>query len=163
MKLSPRQALPVSRPAAHRSATVLMGTMLAALCLSLSGCSGQTEWTPPGYTIYNYSSSSYVARIIHTSGTDDYIVVPPESSVGNSGGYDPVKAVVYDGSCLTTLATVTVTAPFAVIYIDEDGHVFASKPKGPLSSAEPPDGRVGRIPAPVPAACFGLHAEPTKS
>jgi hypothetical protein len=36
MKLSPRQALPISRPPARRSATVLMAASLVALCLFLS-------------------------------------------------------------------------------------------------------------------------------
>jgi hypothetical protein len=156
MKLSPRHAPPISRPPARRRATVLMVAMLVALCLPLSGCQMEMSW--PGYNIENYSSSNYVARNVYASGTVHYLVVPPESSVGDSGSA-PVKVVVYDASCLAALATVTVTGPNTIIYIDEAGHISTSRPKGPLSSARLPNGR----PGPAPSTCPGLHAEPTNS
>jgi hypothetical protein len=133
-----------------------MVAMLVALGLSLSGC--QMELSQPGYGVENYSSNSYVARIIYPSGTVHYLVVPPESSVGDSGSA-PAKVVVYDASCLAALATVTVTGPNTVIYIDEAGHVSTSKPKGPLSSAYLTNMR----PGPVPSTCPGLHAQPTQT
>jgi hypothetical protein len=132
--------------------------MVAALCLSLSGC--QMEVTQYGYNVENYSSGSYIVYMSYAGEPGDYLVVPPESEVLQSGGADPVKAIVYDESCLTTLTTVTVSGPWAVIYIDEASHISTSKPKVPLSSAYSPNGRQ-REPLPVPLACFDLHAEPT--
>ena len=159
MKLNLRRAVPISRPAASRSAAVLMVAMLVALSMLLEGCNGQTEWTPPGYTVYNYSSSSYIVRMTYAGGDVNYLVAPSLAKVGELWSSDPKKAVVYDESCLATLATVSVTGPSAVIYIDEVGHVSTSKPQGLLSSAELPNGR----PGPVPSTCPGLHAQPTES
>ena len=161
MKLSLRRTLPISRSPARLSATVLTAATLVALSLLLTGCNGQTEWTQAGYTVENYSSGSYVIYMTWASGFGHYLVVPPESTVEDRDDSDPVKAIVYDGSCLTTLTTVTVTGPFAAIYIDEAGRVFTSKSEGPLSSAERPNG--GHWPVPLPSTCFGLHPQPTNS
>ena len=136
-----------------------MVAMLVALSMLLEGCNGQTEWTPPGYTVYNYSSSSYIVRMTYAGGTGNYLVAPPLAKVGELWSSDPVKAIVYDESCSATLATVTVTGPSAFIYIDEAGHVSTSKPKGPLSSAYLPNGR----PGPAPSACPVIRVQPTQS
>jgi hypothetical protein len=149
MKLNPRHAPPISRPPARRSATARLLATVLALCLFLSGCDVQMEWTPPGYTVYNYSSSSYIVRMTYAGGAGNYLVVPPLAKAGELWSSDPVEAVVYDGSCLATLATVTVSGPSAVIYIDEAGHFSTSAPTGPLSTESLPDMR----PGPVPSSC----------
>jgi hypothetical protein len=159
MNLGPRQAPPISRPPVRRSATARLLATVLALSLFLSGCDVQMEWTPPGYTVYNYSSDSYMVRMTYAGGAGNYLVVPPLAKVGELWSSDPVEAVVYDGSCLATLATVTVSGPSAVIYVDEAGHISTSAPKGPLRSAHLPNVR----PGPVPSSCPGLHSAATKS
>ena len=159
MKPTLRQALPISRPPARRSATVLMAAMLVALSMVLSACDFQMEEKQRGYVVDNYSSASYVVQISFEDGTDYDRGVPPKSSVAELGGSDPGKAVVYDESCLTTLTTVSVSGPWAVIYIDEAGHISTSAPTGPLST----ESLTNMRPRPVPSTCPGLHAQPTHS
>jgi hypothetical protein len=136
-----------------------MLTTLLALCIFLSGCDIQMEETQHGYGVNNYSSGSYIVRMSYVNGTGYYLVVPPKSSVAELGVSDPVSAIFYDGSCLTILATVTVSGHWTVIYIDEAGHISTSAPTGPLSTESLPYGR----PGPVPSSCPSLRAVSTQS
>ena len=81
------------------------------------------EQTQRGYDVYNYSSNSYVVRMTYKNGVGYDLPVPPEASVGQYRGSDPVEAVVYDAPCSQQLATVPVSGPWAVIYIDESGAI----------------------------------------
>jgi hypothetical protein len=154
MKLNPRHAPPISRPPARRSATARLLATVLALCLFLAGCEIQMERTQRGYVVNNYSSGGYIVHMSYVDGTDYYRGVPPKSSVAELEGSDPVKATVYDESCLMTPTAVTVSGPWAVIYIDEAGRISTSAPTGPLSTESLPNMPPGLVPSscPVPNA-----------
>jgi hypothetical protein len=87
----------------RRSDAALLLTAVLTMSLLVAGCNLQQEQTQHGYTVYNDSSGTYVVRMSYANGTGYALLAPPQTSVHEYGGSDPVKALVFDATCSTRL------------------------------------------------------------
>ena len=133
----------------RRSDAALLLTAVLTMSLLVAGCNLQQEQTQHGYTVYNDSSGTYVVRMSYANGTGYALLAPPQTSVHEYGGSDPVKALVFDATCSKSLITLKVSGPWAEIYIDEAGRMSTSAPSGPRSTVYLPE----ISPGPAPASC----------